>query len=178
MNIQHVHRQIVSRQLHRVEHLSERHHLAGLRDGDDLIGVLFQRLLDEAQQMFLVHTAGCMDVSIHLADVVEVAMRNRFLRCQLAQLVQQHVQLVLRVQIAQAAIAEGLQRPVGDHRAHRLHVLDELRHHRARVVELVVRLLISVHLERSLLRLDGVVEVLGEFELPRVEVVRRVHRMF
>lgn len=124
--------------------------------------------------MLLVHGRGGMDMSVHLSDVVKVAVRNSLLRRQLAKLVQENMQLVLRVQVAQTTIAERLERPVGNHRAHGLHVFDELIHLGAWIVDLVVGPSIAINLEGSALGLDCVVEIFGKLEFPWVEIVGRV----
>lgn len=49
----------------------------------------------------------CYCVSDSLPNVIEVSVRHCLLRGQLSQLVQQHVQLELRGEVAQAAVAEG-----------------------------------------------------------------------
>lgn len=47
VHVQHVNRQIVSREIHRFEHLSQRHLMSGSGHRDNFICVLLQRLLDE-----------------------------------------------------------------------------------------------------------------------------------
>jgi hypothetical protein len=49
-----------------------------------------------------------MDVSVDLADVVEITMWNALLFVQFAQLIQQNVQLEFGLQEAETAIAEAL----------------------------------------------------------------------
>lgn len=127
--------------------------------------------------MLLVHGRGGMDVSVDLSDVVEVAVRNSLLRRQLAKLVQENMQLVLRVQVAQATIAERLERPIGNHRAHGLHVFDELVHLRAWIVDLVVGLSVAINLEGSALGLDCVVEIFGKIEFPWIEIIWWIDRV-
>lgn len=151
MDVQHVDGQVVGGQVHRLEHLGQCHLLA-IGDGDHLVGVVLQRLFNEAQQMLLVHARCGMDVGVHLAGVVEIAMRHRLLGSQLTQLVEEHVHLILGRQITETSIAEGfpikvehwtlflylnrfdtllkiyLQWPIGNHIAHDLHVVYELAH--------------------------------------------------
>lgn len=59
------------------------------------MSIVLQRLLNEAQQMLLIHAGRRVNVSVNFADVVEIAMRNRLLGGQLAELVQKNVQLEL-----------------------------------------------------------------------------------
>ena len=65
MTVQHVDGEIVGRQVHGLEDLVERHHLpADLADPN--LAVRLEALLDEPQEMFLVHTGGRVNVSVNL----------------------------------------------------------------------------------------------------------------
>ena len=66
MDIKHVDGEIVGRQVHRLKDLLQCHGLAvpGLADGR--VGFRLQGLLDEAQQVFLIHGGCSMDVSVNL----------------------------------------------------------------------------------------------------------------
>ena len=68
MTVQHVDGEIVGGQVHGLEHLVERHHLTGHLAHPHL-PVSLEALLDEPQEMFLVHTGGRVNVSVNL-DIV------------------------------------------------------------------------------------------------------------
>ena len=66
MNVKHVHSEVIGRQLYGVKHLGEIHHLVPVladRNGP----VSLESLLDEPQQVFLIHAGGCVNVSINLS---------------------------------------------------------------------------------------------------------------
>lgn len=107
MDVQHVHGEVVGRQIHGLEHLGQGHWLP-VRAGHHLVGIVLQGLLDEAEQVLLVHAGGGVDVGVHLAGVVEVPVGHRLLGGQFAQLVEEDVHLVFGGQVAQTAIAKGL----------------------------------------------------------------------
>ena len=66
MNIEHIHSEVIGRQVDGVKHLGEVHHLvSSLADGDSPVS--FESLLDEPQQVFLIHAGGCVNVSINLS---------------------------------------------------------------------------------------------------------------
>ena len=60
-----------------------------------------------------------------LPDIIEVPVGHSLLPPQLPELVEQDVQLELGLEVAEAAVAETLEGPVGDHGAEVLHVRDE-----------------------------------------------------
>ncbi len=66
MNVEHINGQIVGCQVHRLENLVERTRLS-LFHADRVIAVVFYLLLDETQQMLLVHRRGRMNVRVHLS---------------------------------------------------------------------------------------------------------------
>ena len=68
MTVQHVDGEIVGREVHGLEHLVERHHLPA-HLADPHLAVSLEALLDEPQEMFLVHTGGSVDVSVDLHNV-------------------------------------------------------------------------------------------------------------
>ncbi len=53
--------------LEALEHLAQRQVLAVAED-DDLVGLLAQLTLDEAQQVLLVHARAVVDVGVHLLE--------------------------------------------------------------------------------------------------------------
>ena len=61
----------------------------------------------------------------YLSNVVKVPVGDGLLRRQLSQLVEKKVKLELGREVGQAAVAERLQRAVGDECAHEVHVNDE-----------------------------------------------------
>ena len=65
MTVQHVDGEIVGRQVHGLENLIERHHLPGHLAHPHL-PVCLEALLDEPEEMFLVHTGGRVNVSVNL----------------------------------------------------------------------------------------------------------------
>lgn len=81
-------------------------HLLTAAPGHNLVSVVLQCLLDEPQQVFLIHAGSCVNVSVYFADVVKVSMGYCFLGGQLAQLVQKNVKLVLGGEIAQPLVAK------------------------------------------------------------------------
>ena len=68
MTVQHVDGEIVGGQVHGLEHLVERHDLPGHLAHPHL-PVSLEALLDEPQEMFLVHTGGRVNVSVNLRIV-------------------------------------------------------------------------------------------------------------
>jgi len=83
MHIQRVNTQIIGRQIQRHKHLAQRQK-APIAEDDGLVGVLFQLVFDEAQQVLLVHAGTVVHVGVDLAAVVEVAVRHGLLCIQLA----------------------------------------------------------------------------------------------
>ena len=67
VNVQHVDVEVVGREVHLREHVPQRHLFALLVDADDLLAVGLHHLLDEAQQVLLVHAARRVDVGVDLA---------------------------------------------------------------------------------------------------------------
>ena len=68
-------------------------HKPSVPEGDDLIRVFLQLGLDEAEEVFLVHACAVVHVSVHLADVVEVAVGHALLNSKLAVRVEHLVQV-------------------------------------------------------------------------------------
>ena len=81
MHIQRVNAQIIGSQIQRHKHLPQRQE-APIAEDHGFIGVLLELVLDEAQQVLLVHAGAVVHVSVHLTAVVEVAVRHRLLRLQ------------------------------------------------------------------------------------------------
>jgi len=126
VNIEHVDGEVVGRQLHLIKDLIKCHWLLIAIQTDHLIAVVFDLLLDETQQMFLIHARSCVDVSIDLSDVVEIAVGHGFLQRQFLQLVEQDVQLILGRQVRQSAVTKRFQGSIRDHDAHSLDVVQIL----------------------------------------------------
>jgi len=66
VDVEHVDGQIVGRQVHRLEHLLEGHGLAALGLADGRVGLRLEGLLDEAEEVLLVHAGGGVNVGVHL----------------------------------------------------------------------------------------------------------------
>ena len=71
MHIQRVDGQIIGCEVERHEHLAQREE-PSISEYHCLVGVPLQLVLDEAQQMLLVHARRVVHVRVHLAAVVEV----------------------------------------------------------------------------------------------------------
>jgi hypothetical protein len=79
MNGQFVHTEIISGQIELLEDLTQCHgSFLGMIE-NNIVAVGFHLLLDEAQQVLLVHARGGVNVRVDFAHVVEVAMWHRFL---------------------------------------------------------------------------------------------------
>ena len=63
--VEHVHRDVVGRQVERLEDLLQSHHPVSVL-ANRHVTVCLQRLLDEPQQVLLVHAGGGVDVGVHL----------------------------------------------------------------------------------------------------------------
>ena len=63
--VQHVHRDVVGRQVEGLEDLLESHHPVAVL-ANRHVTVCLQGLLDEPQQVLLVHAGGGVDVGVHL----------------------------------------------------------------------------------------------------------------
>ncbi|GMR32782.1 hypothetical protein PMAYCL1PPCAC_02977 [Pristionchus mayeri] len=114
VHVEHVHREIVRRYSHSLEHFLHRDGLAILLEYYRTL-LRLHLLLDESQQMLLVHRRGGVDVSVHLSDIVEVPVGDGLLLVQLSDLVEEDVQLELVLEIRQATEAERLQWSIDDH---------------------------------------------------------------
>ena len=108
VHVQHVHVEVVGRQVHAAEHLRQRHGLQALLvDHHVLVRVHFHLALDETEQVLLVHGGRRVDMAVHFADVVKVAVRHELLRGHLAVFVEVRVQGKFGLQEAEFAEAEG-----------------------------------------------------------------------
>lgn len=67
MHVQRVHTQVISSEIHALEHLPQRL-LAALLHMHDLLQVSLHCPFDEAQQVLLVHAGRGMDVCVHLGQ--------------------------------------------------------------------------------------------------------------
>ena len=83
MHVQGVNAEVVGGQIETHEDLAERQE-APISEDDGFVGVLLELVLDEAQQVLLVHAGAVVHVRVHLAAIVEVAVRHGLLRLQLA----------------------------------------------------------------------------------------------
>lgn len=105
MHVKHVHSQIVGREFHFLKHLIQSQFLTFFVQTNDFITAVPNFLLDESQQMLLIHTRRCVNMGIHLTrqitrtqmnlihrdsvkqkktcsyftDIVEISMRNALL---------------------------------------------------------------------------------------------------
>ena len=66
MNIQHIHSQIISCKIHRLENLFQSHFFLVFGQANHRIRLGLQSLFNETQKVFLVHTRGRVDVRVHL----------------------------------------------------------------------------------------------------------------
>ena len=98
--------QIEGGQIELVEDLVEGHWTLDVVVEDDLVAFGLHFLLDESQQVLLIHARGGVNVRVHLAHVVEVAMWHGLLLRDLLELVEHAVQLELGLQVVEASIAE------------------------------------------------------------------------
>ena len=78
MNVEHVDSQVVGGQIHRFKDLIQSL-LTAFIDADNVIAVVFNLLLNEAQQMFLIHARRCVNVGIHLTR--KCSIRHDIDRC-------------------------------------------------------------------------------------------------
>ena len=172
MNIQNVHSQVIGCEIHRLEHLAQGHLLTGSSYNDNLLSILLQSLFDEAQQVLLIHGTRSVDVSVNFPDIVEVTVRNSFLRSQLTVLVLQNVDLIIRIQKTQSTIAKRFQGSISYHGAHSLHVLDEFRDLWAWIINFFGRLNVAINFVSPMVDFECVIQILGKLKLPRVRIVR------
>ena len=121
MTIQHVNGKIIWSQIHGLEDFIEGHHLPVDLAHTDL-PVSLQALLDEPQQVLLVHAGGGVDVGVHLPHVVEVPVWHSLLLGQLTDLVQQQMEFVLRLKKLQTLETETLERSISNHSTQELKV--------------------------------------------------------
>ena len=73
MDVQRVHSEVVRVHVQAVEHLPQGDLPAPLL-GHCPVGLRLIRVLDEAQQVLLVHAGSCMDVHVHLSHTIEVSV--------------------------------------------------------------------------------------------------------
>ena len=112
MNIQHIHSQIISCKIHRLENLFQSHFFLVFGQANHRIRLGLQSLFNETQKVFLVHTRGRVDVRVHLhknnetieslflterlvylcnvylSDIIEITMGHSLLCRQLSQFVE------------------------------------------------------------------------------------------
>lgn len=107
---------------------------------------------------------------VHLPNVVEISVRSRFDGPPFFHLVQQTMEFEFRFEILQTAIAEGLQRAVGNHRGKEIVIFDEVISRHARIIRANPLLLFvqDVDTEDSLLRFDGDIDGRKERQLEGV----------
>jgi len=105
--------EVVRRGAHLLEDVLQRDRLAVRRVRHHLVRRDAALLLDEAEQVLLVHRCGEVDVRVHLADVVKVAVRHLALLCRLALLVLHHVKVEARLEPLQPPPRERVHGRVG-----------------------------------------------------------------
>lgn len=66
MHVQHVDGEVVGGEVHGLEDLPQRHGVAGLVSAHARVRLRLQGLLDEAQQVLLVHARSRVDMGVHL----------------------------------------------------------------------------------------------------------------
>ena len=66
VDVEHIDGEVIGGQIHFIKDLVERHLLPVAIQTDDHIAVFFDLLLDETQQVLLVHARSCVNVSVHL----------------------------------------------------------------------------------------------------------------
>ena len=69
MNVEHVDGDVVGRQVHRLEDLLQSHRLPLLRQADGRVALGLESLLDEPQEVFLIHARGGVDVGVNLMKI-------------------------------------------------------------------------------------------------------------
>ena len=80
--VEHVYGEVVGRQIHGLEDLLEGHGLVlAPRDAHLRLRLGLEGLLDEAQQMLLVHARGGVDVSVNLYKVIRLCTSCIQWRC-------------------------------------------------------------------------------------------------
>mmetsp|Transcript_21881 Transcript_21881/g.70451 ORF Transcript_21881/g.70451 Transcript_21881/m.70451 type:complete len:251 (+) Transcript_21881:405-1157(+) len=129
-------------------------------------------ILDESEQVLLVHAGRVVHVRVHLAHVVKVAVRHALLALHLLVLVQQRVQVEARLQQTQAAVRGGLGGAVVDD-AHELVVVVVELVHRRWLVQGGVRnrsiFLLGEHHHHAVHHPRLVVQAAGHGRVERVE---------
>mmetsp|Transcript_12255 Transcript_12255/g.51590 ORF Transcript_12255/g.51590 Transcript_12255/m.51590 type:complete len:756 (-) Transcript_12255:852-3119(-) len=125
VHVERVHVQVIAGQVEQLEHLCQRT-LLPVNLGDDLIGLLAQLVLDEAQQVLLIHARAVVHVRVDLAHVVEVAMRRALLREELFVGIEHEVHVELLLKEQQAVVAEALHGARVDDAQHVVQVFEEL----------------------------------------------------
>lgn len=76
VHVQRVHRQVIRVQVERLEQLLHGD-LAAVELVHDALGIHAVSLLDEAQQVLLVHAGGGVDVRVHLGEGIERGRKRR-----------------------------------------------------------------------------------------------------
>ena len=107
VTIQHVDGEVIRGQIHGLEDLVEGHDLV-VNLAHSHLGVCLDALLDEPEEMFLVHAGCAVDVGVHLPHVIEVPVGDGLLLCQLPDLIEEDVELVLGLEILQTLETETL----------------------------------------------------------------------
>mmetsp|Transcript_19321 Transcript_19321/g.48599 ORF Transcript_19321/g.48599 Transcript_19321/m.48599 type:complete len:215 (+) Transcript_19321:1032-1676(+) len=116
--------EVVRRQVQALKNLFQGQVLAVAED-HHLVGLLLQLGFYEAQQVLLMHAGRVVDVSVHLAYIVEVTVWGSLLRQKLLIRIKHAVQVELLLQQLQAMVAQRLDGPHGDDLQHLVHVREE-----------------------------------------------------
>ena len=90
MTVKHVDSEVIRGQIHRLEHLVEGHDLVVDLAHCDL-GICLDALLDEPEEMLLVHAGRAVDVSVHFSHVIEISVGDDLLLRQLPDLIEKDV---------------------------------------------------------------------------------------
>ena len=125
VTIQHVYGEVIRGQVHRLEHLVEGHDLV-VDLAHPHLGVCLDALLDEPEEMLLVHAGRAVDVGVHFSHVVEISVGDGLLLRQLPDLIEEDVELVFGLKILQTLETETLERTISDHSTQKLKICHEL----------------------------------------------------
>ena len=125
VTVQHVDSEVIRGQIHRLEHLVEGHDLVVDLAHTDL-GICLDALLDEPEEMLLVHAGRTVNVGVHFSHVVEISMGYGLLLRQFPDLIEKDVELVFGLEILQTLEAETLERTISDHSTQKLDICHKL----------------------------------------------------